>query len=203
MKKGLIALSLVVLGLTSCQKKIDGIVGSVTGKNLGTSTEPSGFVKYTIPKGDQYCDKSSYAAVKYQQLSFVVKFDSSAIYQTVSPSNQTDINKLFGFSDNNAQHHEFSARFGWRWSDNALRLFGYIYNNSVMSQKELGTVQIGAENNCSIKVFGNTYIFTLNGKETRMPRASTTEIAEGYKLYPYFGGDELAPHTISIWIREF
>jgi hypothetical protein len=35
-----------------------------------------------------------------------------------------------------------------------------------------------------------------------MPRKSTTIKAVGYKLYPYFGGDELAPHPVSIWIKE-
>lgn len=71
-----------------------------------------------------------------------------------------------------------------------------------MSFKEIGTVKIGEENNCSIKVNGDTYIFTLNDQQVVMPRASTTPLAEGYKLFPYFGGDELAPHTISIWIKE-
>jgi hypothetical protein len=35
-----------------------------------------------------------------------------------------------------------------------------------------------------------------------MTRESKTEKAEGYKLFPYFGGDETAPHNISIWIKE-
>lgn len=200
MKKTLIILSLAALTIGSCRKKIETIVGGVTTKN--TTTEIAEFVKYTIPKGEQYCDISTYRPTNYQQLSFVVKFDSSAIYKTISPSNQTDINKLLGFSDSKAQHHQYSARFGWRWSNNALRLFGYIYNNSIMSFKELGTIAIGTENNCSIKVNKDTYVFTLNGAETTMPRASTTATAEGYKLYPYFGGDELAPHTISVWVKE-
>lgn len=201
MKKNVVILSLVALMLASCQKKIESIVSEMT-TSKSTLLKTEEFVKYTIPKGEQYCDKSTYSTVNYQQLSFIVKFDSSAIYHTISPSNQTDINKLFGFSDNNAQHHQYSARFGWRWSNNALRLFGYIYNNSVMSFKELGTVSIGAENACTIKVNKDTYVFTLNGTETTMPRASTTTTAEGYKLFPYFGGDELAPHTISVWIKE-
>jgi len=35
-----------------------------------------------------------------------------------------------------------------------------------------------------------------------MSRASSTATAVGYKLYPYFGGDEAAPHDINIWIKE-
>jgi hypothetical protein len=99
-------------------------------------------------------------------------------------------------------HHEYSARFGWRWSNNALRLFAYVYNASVMSFKEIGTLEIGTESVCTIKVNGSQYIFKLNGTEIKMPRAATTITAQGYKLYPYFGGDETSPHDISIWIME-
>ena len=198
MKKNLVVLSLFIITFTSCQKKIDSIISNIK----GNTNKIGDFVKYTIPQGEQYSDKSGYHTVKYQQLSFIVKFDSSAIYKTVSPSNQTDINKLYGFSDNQAQHHVFSARFGWRWSNNALRLFAYTYNNGAVSLVELGTVEIGAENNCSIKVTGTNYVFTFNGKEKTMPRLSTTPVAEGYKLYPYFGGSETAPHKITISIKE-
>lgn len=208
MKMKLIILSIALFSFASCTKSVDNITSNITESNIAakapnvSSTASNQFIQYTILKGRQYCDKSTYQAVKYEQLSFIVKFDSSAIYQTISKDNQGDINKLFGFSDNNAQHQQYSARFGWRWSNNALRLFAYTYNNSVRSSKELGTIDIGAENSSSIKVSDSTYVFTLNGKSVTMPRESKTVKAEGYKLFPYFGGDEFAPHTISIWIKE-
>lgn len=200
MKKKILIICLPVFLLIACTKPLEQLDNSVIKKESTTTTKS--FVEYTIVKGNQYCDKNNFVPVKYSSLSFKVKFDSSAIYKTRQSQNQNDINKLFGFSDNNALHHEYSARFGWRWSDNALRLFAYDYNNGVMSFKELGTVEIGKENECSITVSGAKYIFKLNGSETIMPRASTTSEAEGYQLYPYFGGDELAPHNISIWIEE-
>lgn len=201
MKINLFILSIAVLIFQSCSKQIETTDTGISAKKQ-SETVLNQYVQYTIRKGQQYSDKSIFVPVKCSQLSFKVKFDSSAIYKTAADSNQSDINKLYGFSDNNAAHHEFSARFGWRWSNNALRLFAYDYNNSVMSFKELETVQIGVENTCSIKVSGSDYIFTLNGVETKMPRSSTTTLAEGYKLFPYFGGNELAPHNISIWIEE-
>lgn len=118
------------------------------------------------------------------------------------PVNQLDINKLYGFSDNNAVHQQFSARFGWRWSDSALYLFGYTYNNGIRAYKKLGSVKIGTENFCSIKVDSTSYIFTLNDAVDSMERKSSTPDAVGYQLYPYFGGDELAPHDINIWIKQ-
>lgn len=170
--------------------------------NSSTPADGSNFQKYTIAKGSHYCDKNSFGPVNQQELAFIVKFDSSAIYRTVSASNQVDINKLYGFSDNGSHHQMFSARFGWRWTHDSLQIFGYVYNNGILNITRLGTVEIGSENSCSIKVDKATYIFTLNGEKTIMPRASTTVVGQGYKLYPYFGGDEVAPHEISIWIAE-
>jgi hypothetical protein len=97
---------------------------------------------YTIFQGQQYSDKNTYLPVNLTELKFKVKFDSSAIYQTVASYNQGDINKLYGFSDNNLAHHNYSARFGRRWYNNALEIFAYNYNNSIVSLKKLVMQQL-------------------------------------------------------------
>ena len=192
----------MLLLLSACIKEDKKtILGSDTNQDQILNQTPN-YIKYTILSGQQVCDKSVYTPTNYSQLKFLVKFDSTAIYQTIDSANQDDINKLFGFSDNNTDHHSFSARFGWRWSNGALRVFGYTYNNGIRDSKELGIINIGTENNCSIKVSSTQYIFSLNGYVDSMTRESTIPSAIGYKLFPYFGGDELAPHDIRIWIKE-
>ena len=183
--------------LVSCEKSTE----AVAILNHPGNTSPQ-FIKYTIKAGQQYCEQSIYKATDYNELKFVVKFDSTAIYQTASPNNQLDVNKLYGFSDNGDDHHHFSARFGWRWSEDNLHLFAYVYNNSEMTYEELGTIRIGTEYTCSIKITSANYIFSINEASKTMPRASTTATAIGYRLYPFFGGDEAAPHDINIWIKE-
>jgi hypothetical protein len=189
--------SIFLFLLSSCDKSRETLT---TIEHPGNSSPQ--FIKYTIGSGQQYSDQNIFKQTNYNELKFIVKFDSTAIYQTVSSDNQLDVNKLYGFSDNNDQHHNFSARFGWRWSNGALRLFGYVYNNGIFSYEELGAINIGTEYSCSIKVTPTHYIFTLNEGSINMPRASTTATAVGYKLFPYFGGDEAAPHDINIWIKE-
>lgn len=162
----------------------------------------SSFKTFVILQGEHYCNDNVHKTVETAELKFAVRFDSSAAYKTADPQNQYDINKLYGFSDNGEQHHQFSARFGWRWSDGALRLFAYTYNNGVRDAKELGTIAIGKEVACSIKIAGEVYQFTVNDKTETMPRLSSMPTAKGYQLYPYFGGDEAAPHEVRIWIRE-
>jgi hypothetical protein len=189
---------LCILLFCGCEKQSPASIEN-TAYNHSAATS---FTQYTISKGQQFSNNSTFLPVKYSELKFVVKFDSSAIYRTINSSDQFDINKLYGFSDNNAGHHLYSARFGWRWSDFALRLFAYVYNNGVRTSKELGKVEIGTENSCSIKVDSSRYIFSLNNVTDTMLRSSTTAKAEGYKLYPYFGGNETAPHDINILIKE-
>jgi hypothetical protein len=199
MKNTILSLAFIGLAFSSCQKDVKAFKEILNPKG---TTSQNNFVKYTIKTGEQYCDLNAIAKGEYSELKFTAKFDSSAIYKTIVPSNQGDINKLFGFSDNNMQHHQFSARFGWNWDNSKLNLFAYTYNNGVREHKLLGSVALGAEANCSIKVIGDKYVFTLNSTVVEMPRASTTPKGVGYKLYPYFGGDELAPHEIRIFIKE-
>ncbi|MDQ3277864.1 MAG: hypothetical protein M3Q06_06035, partial [Bacteroidota bacterium] len=96
----------------------------------------------------------------------------------------------------------YSARLGWRWSEGALRLFAYIYNNGARQEKEVTAVPIGKNILCSIAVTKGAYVFTVDEKLETLPRLSTTPLAKGYRLYPYFGGDETAPHEVRILIRE-
>jgi hypothetical protein len=175
----------------SCKKPVQQNISSV----------PQ-FEKYVIYAGNHYADHNPYQHVQCEELKFTVKFDSSCIYETIDPANQEDINKLYGFSDNNMQHQQFSARFGWNWTRGALRLYAYTYNNGVRESREVTSIPIGVEQTCSIKIQNDEYIFSVNHIIVEMDRESKTIKAAGYKLYPYFGGDETAPHDIVVWIKE-
>ena len=197
--KKLFSIPVILFSIVSCQKEMEAVLPI---EKIKAQIPSKPFTRYTIGAGQQFCSGNTFLQTSYSEMKFIAKFDSSAIYTTQDPSNQYDINKLYGFSDNNAQHHQFSARFGWRWSDQKLRLFGYVYNNGVRDSRELGVVPIGAEINCGIKISSTAYIFTLNGTTDSLLRSATTVKAEGYKLYPYFGGNETAPHEINIWLKE-
>jgi hypothetical protein len=196
MKTLLICGTAVLWLCTGCSKTPDPVA---TNQPVVKDTSET-FIKYTIKSGQHYADNNVYKKISTGEMKFVVKFDSSVIYQSGTEENQYDINKLYGFSDNNSMHHQYSARIGWRWSDGQLRLFAYVYNNGIVSSKELSAVNIGSEISCSIKAAAGEYIFMVNDVQVKLLRESTTALAEGYQLYPYFGGDETAPHDVFIWI---
>lgn len=83
-----------------------------------------------------------------------------------------------------------------------MRLFGYVYNSGARDSKELATINIGEINTCLIAVKPGSYLFSVNGKIDSLPRFTSSSKAEGYKLYPYFGGDEVAPHEVTIEIKD-
>ena len=197
MKRILCAAACLML-LSSCNKTIDNFIE----KRLTSPPKTGEFVLYTIKKGEHYATSNVYRAVELSELNFVVRFDSSAIYKTNNEVNQYDINKLYGFSDNNQDHHHYSARFGWSWNENALRLYAYVYNGGKVLKQEMGVADIGKEISCAIQVEAETYHFTMNDAHLTLPRTSTTPLAKGYLLYPYFGGDETAPHDIKIAIKN-
>ena len=175
-----------------CNKPIDDI----------TEEEPvAGAITYLIEQGQHFCTPNPYVTTAESQLNFIAVFDSSCIYMTTDPDDQDDINKLFGFSDCNTQHLENSARIGWRWSKDSLRLFGFVHNNGNMIYKEITTAAIKENINCNITCEESSYRFTVNGKSITIPRGCHGNSSK-YKLYPYFGGNETAPHNVIIKLTE-
>ena len=170
-----------------------------TPEQLQTTTS---FVKYTIKKGTHFSELNNYKAFTKKELKFTVIFDSSAIYSSASKSNQDDINKLYGFSDCGTHHHENSARFGWRWNGSALELHAYWYVKQSRYSRLLQNIPIGKEVELAIHILPEHYGFESSHEIVLVPRHCSSNAADGYLLYPYFGGDESAPHDISILIKD-
>lgn len=159
------------------------------------------FREFRIPKGEHYSNRGI-ESLQSSSLAFQVIFDSTAIYKTQDPIQQFSTNKLLGFADCNSFHHENSARFGWQWLNGQLEILAYTYVNGAWIEKFIGTAEIGKVSNYQIYITEQTYIFTLdNFPPVVMDRGNTCNIGVYYMLYPYFGGQEVAPHDIIIKIR--
>ena len=160
------------------------------------------FITYTIKTGSHEVEKNTNSLFTGTSMRFQAVFDSSCIYKTRSAENQHDINKLLGFSDCSSQHHMNSARFGWNWRENALRIYAYTYANGERQERELGVTELGKTMTYAIRMEGNSYVFSFNGTETTLPRHCSGGPGVAYRLLPYFGGDEPAPNDIYVKIRN-
>jgi hypothetical protein len=182
-------------GAVACTKKQPDVVTS------SISPYP-GYKEYLIPANQHYAVDNGFQLVSKKEMHFMALFDSSCIYTNKDVKNFTDINKLYGFSDCGSLHQENSARVGWLWNGNAIELYAYCYTDSVRSDSLLGTAAINTPVELNIGVAAHRYLFTYNGKTITVPRHCTTDSIQGYQLYPYFGGDEAAPHEMHVYIKD-
>ncbi|MFT2007706.1 hypothetical protein ACMA1I_03455 [Pontibacter sp. 13R65] len=163
-------------------------------------TEPVPSTTYVIHK-NQHHAINKIQKVSSPNLKFEATFDSTAIYTSIDPANQGDINKLYGFSDCGSLHQSNSARFGWRWYNNKLEIHAYTYYNGTRKSALISTVALGQTYTYELERQEGRYVFKVNGEQVTLPRACYDQ-ADGYMLYPYFGGDEVAPHDIKIVVKD-
>ena len=162
----------------------------------------SGVRTWTIPAGAHDANGATVATTSSDRLQFRARFDLSAQYATADPSNQSDINKLRGFSDCSSHHQQDSARFGWRWSTDRVEVLAYTYVRGERHSALLGSVQPGEWHEYELRATPSGYVFGFDGTDTAMARGCSEEGLLKYHLWPYFGGDEVAPHTITIQMDE-
>ncbi len=139
------------------------------------------------------------------RFSWAVKFTESCRYD-LGNEDQFDTNKLVGIGYVPG-HHVDSARFGWRYDieKGMIELFAYCYLNGRRIIKTIGYCKIGQEYNIDLYVSRWAYYFSLIEAGSTI---SETEIVHAhkkrlkYRLGPYFGGNQVAPHDITIEISK-
>lgn len=152
---------------------------------------------FTINEGQHYSVKGI-QKFSGNSLNFAVKFDSSCIYD-LGNINQHDINKLIGFKFG-LDVHKNSARIGWRYNvDNeVIEIFAYSYVEGVRDSRKLGVCFIDEVVSINIEV-GNGLIFYEYMGFTYVVEGLEMS-KEKYFSFPYFGGNEVAPHMMQIEI---
>lgn len=167
---------------------------------------------YTIKKG-KHSSGFHLGMTCKSTLRFSVMFLESCLYD-IKDNDDYDINKLFGFSTSYF-HHNNSARIGWRCNDKKeIELFAYAYVNGKRHHVYLGNVNVNVDFTCTIIDNENEYLFKVIVSEytdneiiTKNYNARIEKKRDWflfhYYLYPYFGGDKTAPHSMKILINVF
>ena len=154
---------------------------------------------FTIKEGEHRSTRA-FNCSKETTFGWSVEFDSSAIYKTVDSLNQMDINKLIGWSDCGEDHIESSIRFGWRWTD-SLEIHWFKHENGNFSFAKITSVDLCKSYDYYLKIHDWDYEMAVDGVKVFVPRNCVTH-SRRYQLFPYFGGDEVAPHDIKIKIKK-
>ena len=180
-------LLILFLVLISCKKEIDDL----------------GFRTYTIPEGT-HSSGNYFNHPTNSKINFDFILDESATYTTEIPENQYDVNKIYGFSDFGARHQKYSIRLGWRYINNEIELCWLRHEDSRHSSSTIRTIEPDIIYNATIDIKTFYYIITVDGDTTMVRRRPEGNwgLVRRYYLYPYFGGNEYAPHDITVKIKE-
>lgn len=162
-------------------------------------------MRYHIKEGNHY--KSNIGLKLHSGLTginFSFIFDSSCWYKKIN-KDSLDINKLFGLSY--GPHHKNSIRLGWVpdfENIGKIQLWSYVYNKGKRTFNHICDCNISDNYLVSFKVENNQLTIFIVGNEFCSIFKENFEIPKfkiGYFLYPYFGGDNPAPHDIAIDIN--
>jgi hypothetical protein len=164
---------------------------------------------FTIKKGCHNSNGFLHKALNFinrkRVLNFRVYFHSSCEYD-LGTIDQFDINKLHGFSLG-FNHHQDSARFGWRSAGNKIELFAYCYVSGNRMVEKICSITTDEFYELKLRDTGTGYyeFSVYNQFETilnTMYVSKQTGFKTGMKLWPYFGGNRTAPHDMQIQINQ-
>jgi hypothetical protein len=160
---------------------------------------------FTIRRAQHYSNQFLYKFFNLINLTsfncWTVVFDESCRYE-LAGEDQFDVNKLLGFSVG-FDHHRESVRFGWRSSGNLVELSAYAYINSRRYIEQICLVPLNTKVDLFLEVEPDVYRWSVStalgiNSELRIPKVR--KFSAGYTLWPYFGGNQAAPHDIQIKI---
>lgn len=167
--------------------------------------------KYTIEKGKHRSGiffKPTFNLSKEREFHFI--FTNSCIYHSDDLDLANQINKLCGFSF--GYHHLDSIRIGWQANSedkNKIKLFYYLYNKGVHTEKYICDVDLHSLN--EIKILcdyrNNRFCIHVSKRDGVTIKMDLVKfifptIKIGYYLFPYFGGKLPAPHDMEIYLSK-
>lgn len=166
---------------------------------------------YTIHKGNHRSWPFIFGLQLNQWMERDIVFDETTAYDLPGTEDDDDVNKLFGFGYLNGGHHQDSARFGWNYNNSTgrIRLFAYCYVNGMRIIQEICEVLPHKKFRLLISIFQDSrYVFTVHDGYNNRFQVGTSEVGFThnkkwkYKLGCFFGGNNPAPHDITIKISK-
>ena len=167
-----------------------------------------GLHKFTIKKGKHYSSPMFFIRrlllAFTKTFEFTVEFNENCLY-TLPASDKFDINKLFGVSCNTLLLHKNSIRFGWRCVDNMyIQLVSYAYIDGVrIPEQIIKTINVNEKVSCKMIFVDDQVLLSV----TDLTDVSTVgvnlnkEQTWGIFLWPYFGGNNPAPHEMKMQLN--
>ncbi len=166
---------------------------------------------YLIKQGNHYCNVSIFERLfsigtNVKRIFFSFKLHPECWWSPARNSDDNDLNKLYGLSFGLNSDHSNSVRLAWKPDfkvNNKIDIYGYIYDEKQTDPKQtslyITSVQAGADCMAMITNNGDKYEFMVNSVNAEMPNTHP-DPGLCFRLFPYFGGNNTAPHNMTIEI---
>ena len=156
---------------------------------------------YTIRKGSHASNWFPKFTLS-NKVYFSFTFETNPSYLLENKQDQKDTNKIFGISDS-WHHHQHSIRIGWRHNSdtNQTTYCVYYYRDGEHYTEDLGPLKIYQDTYVYIEIKKDCYRVTTIDKQVDILRTSKW-FGPRYFLYPYFGGQQVAPKQFKIKINK-
>jgi len=107
-------------------------------------------------------------------------------------------------SDFGVRDQKYSVRSGWRYLNEQLELCWLRHEEGRHSSATIRTIEPNTVYSAMIDITTFYYVIVINSDTTMVRRRPEGYwgLIRRYYLYPYFGGNEYAPHDITIKIKE-
>jgi hypothetical protein len=150
---------------------------------------------FTIPAGGHFAKRLHLSLLLGNTyIAFKAKFYENCIYEPMRVPEQ--INKLYGMSY--GLHHRCSARIGWRSDGRRIEILSYLYSAPrIRVFESMGFIDAEQWHTFTIRRDHKMVYLTMDRQQPRA-YALKAPFPIGYRLFPYFGGEYPAPHTMSI-----
>ena len=158
--------------------------------------------KYVIRKG-KHSHSNLWARLNFlffgKTLKYNVRFDRNCWYVKLNTDSE-DLNKLFGFGG--ADHHKNSIRLCWKpdFKDKGtIKIYVYWYDDQ--SRASIWFVDMRVDEWVEFQIRKTSKGFVVHCPFRTVELGHTKPNPTWKKLYPYFGGDNTAPHTMTIELK--
>ena len=143
---------------------------------------------------------------KYFAVTRSFRFTPTCFYR-FGNENDYDVNKLFGFTTKLTSPMDTSFRFGWNneTGEKTVSIHAFWHIDNAMRSQYMGEVEIEKSYRFRITkgfAFVDFSVIDEDGNTIlahHCPYIMKSKFSFGYRLFPYFGGNEVAPHDILLF----
>lgn len=174
---------------------------------LSCTAKDKGFKRYEVKQGEHKF-KPNLVSFENREINFKFRLDASCLYDLKDVEEQTFVSKITGLSDCNSLHSKNAIYLGWQPIFNEIgyhtgnfNIYAYWRIEGVFYFEKLLTTSPDSDVIARLRITDKFYKWNVNGKLFDIERKKKCNNGIHYRIQPYFGGKQKAPHNMIMYLN--